>query len=250
VIADPLAPIRATLERALLAFDFDGTFAPIVARPDDARPAAGALALLGALAARVARVAIVTGRPAENAVELGGLADVPGLVVLGHYGLQRWEAGVLTTPDPLPGVAIARAALADLVPPEAFIEDKVHSVVVHTRGCADPDEALRAIEPQLRELAAANGLEVVPGRAVLELRPPGVDKGDALATLVTEVDPASVLVAGDDVGDIAMFAAARRLGVPAVSIAVVSEGAAPEVAAAADLTVAGPLALIALLSTL
>lgn len=248
--ADPLAPIRARLDRALLAFDFDGTFAPIAARPEDARPAPGAIELLTELAGRVAQLAIVTGRPAEDVVELGGLAAISGLTVLGHYGLQRWTGGVLTSPDPVPGVAIAREALHSLAPTGALIEDKIHSVVVHTRSLPDPEAALRAIERPLAELAAANGLELVPGRAVLELRPPGIDKGGALAALVAEVSPAVVLVAGDDVGDIPMFKAAGALSVPAVRIAVVSAGASPEVAAAADLTVDGPLALITLLKTL
>jgi trehalose 6-phosphate phosphatase len=247
---DPLAPIRATLDRSLLAFDFDGTFAPIVARPEDALPAEGVLALLTELAGRVARLAIITGRPAETVIELGGLAAIPNLTVLGHYGLQHWENGVLTSPSPEPGVALVRAALAGLLPAGAMIEDKEQSVVVHTRACADPDAALAAIEVSLQELAAAHGLEVVPGRAVRELRPPGVDKGGALKSLVAEVKPASVLVAGDDVGDLPLFAAAGELSVPAVRIAVVSAGAAPEVAAAADLTVDGPAALVALLQTL
>ena len=47
-------------KRPLLAFDFDGTLAPIVARPDDARISRRAAARLGSLAARLP-VAIVTG---------------------------------------------------------------------------------------------------------------------------------------------------------------------------------------------
>lgn len=245
-----LAPIRATLDRALLAFDFDGTFAPIVSRPEDARPAAGAVALLHRLATRAGHLAIITGRPAPTILELAELRGVPRLTILGHYGLQRWTDGRLSSPDPLPGVAVARAALPGLIPAGARIEDKAHSVVVHTRGLPDPDAALRALAAPLAALAAENGLEVVPGRAVLELRPPGVDKGGALEALVAQLEPASLLVAGDDLGDLPLFAAAGRQAIPVVRIAVVSPGAAPEVAAAADLSVDGPDALVALLETL
>ena len=90
---------------ALVAVDFDGTLAPIVARPEDARPASGAIEVLAALAARLGVVAIVSGRPAAEVVELAGLPDNSPVRVLGHYGMQRWRAGVLETPDPVPGIA-------------------------------------------------------------------------------------------------------------------------------------------------
>ncbi len=54
---------------------------------------------------------MITGRPAADAVELGGFADIPGLIVLGHYGWERWQDGTLTAPGSPPAVAAARAAL-------------------------------------------------------------------------------------------------------------------------------------------
>ncbi|HVV30169.1 MAG TPA: trehalose-phosphatase [Mycobacteriales bacterium] len=250
VVTDVLAPIRPVLSRAVVALDFDGTLAPIVARPQDARPASGAVELLVRLAPRVQQLAVVTGRPALTAVELGGLDRVPDLIVLGHYGMQRWQRGALHSPPPAPGVAAVRDALAAMLPPGGTLEDKVHSVVLHTRGCGDPEAELARVEPGVRALAAAHGLEVVGGRAVWELRPPGVDKGQALRALAADVPPAGVLVAGDDIGDLPLFAAAAGLGVPVVRIAVLGADVAPEVAAAADASVDGPSGLVALLGTL
>ncbi|HEV7207766.1 MAG TPA: trehalose-phosphatase [Mycobacteriales bacterium] len=249
-MSGPLEALRPLLAETLVALDFDGTLAPIVARPQDARPAPGAVTMLTTLAGRVRQLAIVTGRPAEAVVELGRLRHVPGLVVLGHYGLQRWSGGVVTTPEPVPGVAAARAALPALLPAGASIEDKVHSVVVHTRGHAEPESAQRQLAAPLAELASRYGLELVRGRYVWELRPPGTDKGDALRQLARPLHPRAVLVAGDDLGDLPMFAAAADLGVPAVRVAVVSADAPPQVADAADHVVAGPAALIALLTEL
>src|SRR4029077_1807297 len=80
-----LDALLADPSHALVAADFDGTLAPIVARPQDARPYPGALPALTALAGAVGTVAVITGRPAPDAVALGGLEAVPGLVVLGHY---------------------------------------------------------------------------------------------------------------------------------------------------------------------
>ncbi len=249
-MSDPLAAVRPLLAGALVALDFDGTLAPVVRRPQDARPADGALAMLGKLSSRIRQLAIVTGRPAQTVVELGDLARVPGLIVLGHYGLQRWSAGIIDSPEPVPGVAVARAALPALLPPGVSIEDKLHSVVVHTRTHPEPASVQRLLRAPLAELATRNGLELVPGRFVWELRPPGTDKGGALRRLAHEVTPSAVLVAGDDLGDLPMFAAARALGVPALRIAVVSADAPAQVANAADHAVQGPSGLVELLADL
>ncbi len=244
-----LDDVRRHLADALIAVDFDGTLSAIEARPEDARPVPGAVDALVAVASRCRRLAVITGRPAAVVVELGGLDVVPGLVVLGHYGLQRWSEGELTTPAPVEGIAVARAGMPPL-PDGARLEDKDHSLVVHTRGAADPDAAYAMLEAPLRALAQVAGLDLDPGRYVWELRPPGVDKGSALRALAASLSPAAVLVAGDDLGDLPMFAAASTLGVPCARVAVRSAGADPAVAAAADLTVDGPAALVALLTSL
>src|SRR5258708_14945759 len=70
----------------------------------------GAAAGLRRLAPMAGTLAVITGRPAPEAVAVGGLDQVPGLIVLGSYGRQRWEAGRLTAPPAPPGVATARRA--------------------------------------------------------------------------------------------------------------------------------------------
>ncbi|MHB8342299.1 MAG: trehalose-phosphatase, partial [Mycobacteriales bacterium] len=251
-----LAALRADPARALVALDFDGTLAPVVARPQDARPAAGTADVLVALGRAVGTLAILTGRPAAVAARLGGLAGVPGLVVIGHYGLQRWEAGRMTSPAPLPAVAVARDRLAALLrdaDPRVRIEDKLHSVAVHTRETADPAGELARLTPVLAELAAELGLSLAPGRLVAELRPPGVDKGSALEALAREVGAYCVLVAGDDLGDLAAFETVARLrhgGTPGIAVAVGGPEVPAELVRAADLVVDGPAGLLALLGQL
>ena len=249
LVADP--------RHALVAVDFDGTLAPIVDRPADARPQPGALPALAALAGDVGTLAVITGRPAADAVALGGFAAVPGLVVIGHYGWQRWQDGELTSADPPPAVAEARAALPGVLRAASaadgtWIEDKANSVAVHTRGTADPQAALDRLREPLGELAGRLGLAAEPGRFVIELRPPGVDKGSALTGLAGERAARSVLFCGDDLGDLPAFAAVRALradGVPGCAVASAS-AESPQVAAAADLVVAGPDGVVALLTAL
>jgi trehalose 6-phosphate phosphatase len=254
-----LAAVIAEPARALIAIDFDGTLAPIVAKPEDARPAVGAVDALRALTTRVGTVAVVTGRPAEVVVDLGALAAVPRLLVLGHYGMEKWYDGALHSPEPDPAVDVVRRRLPGLLadaPEGVGVEDKVHSLVVHTRPAADPAGALAALTPRLHQLAAEVGLDAVPGRFVVELRPAGGDKGAAVLQLAREREAHAVVFVGDDLGDLPAFDTIDVLrgdGVPGVTVASVDPDLddAPEaLAARADLVLAGPTAVVAFLNAL
>ncbi|MGH3355981.1 MAG: trehalose-phosphatase, partial [Nocardioidaceae bacterium] len=226
---------------ALVALDFDGTIAPIVADPQQARAHPGAVAALSELAGRVGRVAIVTGRPAETAVEYAGLRDAVGLrgmVVLGHYGLERWDAatGEVTAPPPPAGVDEARRRLPDLLAAQkaqdAYVEDKGSSLGVHTRRLPDPQDTFERLRDPLQRLADEVGLVLEPGRLVLELRPAGVDKGGALRSLVDELGARTVVFAGDDLGDLAAFDAVDALRAQGVTGLLVCSGSTEEAALA------------------
>ena len=252
-----LAAIVADPGHALIALDFDGTLAPIVSEPAAARPHPDVLPALQRLASGIGTLAIITGRPAPVAVELGSFAGIPGLIVIGHHGFERWEGGKLTSPPPPPEVARARArlpgALAAAGAAEGtWVEDKGHALVVHVRRAADPQAALARLTGPMAELAAGAGLDSKPGRMVIELRPSGIDKGTALTTLIAERDPAAVLFAGDDLGDLPAFEAvraARAAGREGVAVCSGSDEVTA-LAAAADLVLEGPKEVGALLAAL
>ena len=249
--------IVAAPERALVALDYDGVLAPIVDDPQRAVPAPGAVEALRRLAGRVGTLVVVTGRPAEVAVRLGGLDSVPGLVVEGQYGAEHWAGGRLATPEDPPEVVAAKpelpAALTEAgADPGVWVEDKRLALVVHTRRTADPDGELDRLRPALERFADRHGLEPHPGKMVLELRPPGFDKGGVLRRLAADRQPGAVLFAGDDVGDLPGFAAVEQLrgaGTPGLTVASASTEAA-EVADAADVSVDGPDGVVALLTRL
>lgn len=252
-----IGTLRADLPHALVAVDFDGTLAPIVPDPAQARVLPAALAALRALTPLVGTVAVISGRPAPRAVEYGSLDQVPGIVVLGHYGRQRWQDGELTSPPPPPGLAVARERLPGVLaragaPDGTWIEDKTDALAVHTRRTADPDRALAVISGPLLRLAEETGLRAEPGRMVLELRPPGSDKGQTLKDLAAQRTPAAVMFCGDDLGDRPAFAAVRELrsaGTPGLTVCSGSTEVAG-LADEADLVVAGPEGVAALLAGL
>ena len=252
-----LAALLDTPERALIAVDFDGTLAPIVSDPAQARALPAAVAALRALTPLVGTMAVLTGRPALIAVEYGSLDQVPGIVVLGHYGRQRWHDGELVTPPPPEGLAVARerlpAVLADAAAPDGtWVEDKTDALAVHTRRAADPTAALERLRSPLLRLAAETGLRAEPGRLVIELRPPGADKGIALVELAGQDGRSSIMFCGDDLGDRPAFRVVRELrakGQPGLGVCSGSAEVA-DLADEVDLVVDGPEGVAGLLGAI
>jgi trehalose 6-phosphate phosphatase len=241
------AQVARLAERAAevaICLDFDGTIAPIVEDPAAARPLAGVVDLLGPLADRYAAVALVSGRPATY---LASHAAAPGVRYLGMYGLEEIVSGRVQVDQRLeaarPAVEAARRDLsADpaVTASGAYLEDKRYAVAVHTRRVADPARWAGPIDQAAARVAAANGLEVVPGRLVWELRPQvRSDKGDAVRQVAAESGARHLLVAGDDLGDLPAFAVAETLG-GGLRVAVRSDEAPAELLDAADLVVDGP----------
>jgi trehalose 6-phosphate phosphatase len=258
------AGLSALLQRpaeAMLALDFDGVLAPIVADPHGARPHPRTIATLARLAPRLGWITVITGRPTSYVAEHGGLtdhADLSGVVVFGHYGNQRWTVatGELVTTPPTEGVLAARAELPDLLlrlgAPDVWVEDKGTALAVHTRRSADPHGTLAMLRAPLHEFAAGHALVVEPGRLVIELRQPGPDKGDTLRRHVADCKAAAVVYIGDDLGDLAAFAAVDELREDGVAGLKVCSGSVEviEVAERADLVVDGPDGVADLLDAL
>ena len=160
--------------------------------------------------------------------------------------VQRLRYLVALARERLPGV-LQKAGL-----PDAFVEDKESSLAVHTRRLPDPEGALEALRTPLSELAESVGLRLEPGNLVLELRPPGIDKGVALRRLLGNTRARSILYAGDDLGDLAAFKAIDSLrgeGLNAVLVAARSSGATA-LTECADIVVDDPAGVVTVLTAL
>ncbi|MET0820671.1 MAG: trehalose-phosphatase [Aeromicrobium sp.] len=210
VVADPAG--------TLLALDFDGTLSHIVDDPTRAFAHADSVEALGRLGAVLGQVAIITGRPVRQALDLSGFeghAGLERLVILGQYGAERWDAADGRTSEPARPEAVAALAstlpawLAERGAQDVRIEDKGLAIALHTRGI-DPG-LLDELRGPVEQLAADLGLAVEPGRQVIELRGRGHDKGDALLALVADSGARQVVFGGDDLGDLPAFAAVEQL---------------------------------------
>jgi trehalose 6-phosphate phosphatase len=219
-----------------LLLDVDGTLAPIVERPEDAAVPEPTRALLRRLADRYALVACISGRPEDDARRVVG---VDGIEYVGEHGLAL---------DP--EAAAWQPAIDEIVesagwPPER----KPSSVAFHYRTADDEEAAVTTLR-RVEERATARGLRARWGRKVLEILPPvEANKGTVVRTLVADHGLACALYAGDDATDLDAFHGLDSLDV-AVRVAVVSEEGPGDLAGAADVVVAGPEALAALLQEL
>lgn len=250
---------------AVIGLDFDGTLAPIVDDPTQAHIHPEARDVLVDLASEVAAIAVITGRPARQALDLGGLEAVGDAVraagkelyLFGQYGNERWSASRrrIVAPRPPRGLATFERDLPRTLrlagAADAFVEDKGLAVAVHTRRMADPQGAFERILGPLRELAGRHGLIVEPGRHVVEVRSAGAHKGMVVERLAAELKARGFAFAGDDLGDLEAFEAVEMLekqGLAALRICSASreQSALLELA---DVIVPGPDGVLDLLRT-
>jgi len=257
--------VRAA-ERAVIGLDFDGTLAPIVEDPTRARIHPDAPDLLARLAAAVAGVAVVTGRPARQVLDLGGLEEVGDRIgdeghelrVLGQYGNERWSSSRrrVVSPPPPRGLAAFERDLPDLLrrhdAAQAYVETKGLAVAVHTRRLPDPAAAFDRLLPALTDLAHRYDLAVEPGRLVVEVRGAGVHKGSAVRALSEELDAAAFCFIGDDLGDVEAFRAVADLRENGLVGLLVCSGSEEEatLVALADVVVPGPDGVVSFLGRL
>ena len=253
-------------DRLVLGLDFDGTLSPIVADPEQAVVHPGAPGAIAEVAARVRAVAVVTGRPVRQVLDLGSLEplgsridDAGGtLLVLGQYGNERWSSADprIVSPEPPAGLAEVSAALPEVLrdadAANAWVEHKGLAVAVHTRRLPDSQAAYDRALPALARLARTHGLEVEPGRLVVEVRAPGTDKGGAVRALAEELEAGALAFVGDDLGDVEAFravAALREQGTPGLLVCSGSDEQAALVELA-DVVVPGPDGVVAWLGEL
>jgi trehalose 6-phosphate phosphatase len=199
----------ARVPRLLVASDFDGTVAPIVSKPSDARPIPAAADALAALAAlRQTTTALISGRALRDLAELSGAPTEVHLV--GSHG-SEFNTDFLDAVDDS-----ARALLADLEQtmaglaaryPGATIETKPVSVAFHVRNAA-PEHAQEALDAALAAVADWD-VHITEGKAVREFAVIDTDKGEALELLRRQGEADAIVFFGDDVTDEKAFS---RLG--------------------------------------
>lgn len=188
----------AATAHLLVASDFDGTLAPIVSNPADARPlphAADALLALAGLPST--SVALVSGRALATLRELSSMPHAVNLI--GSHGAE-FDSGFA---HPIDRDLLERitASLTTIAAsrPGVTVEPKPASVALHVRNASEADgaDALDAARTAAREWDA----ELTEGKAVLEFAVISTDKGEAIDIVRDRDDATAVVYFGDDVTD-------------------------------------------------
>jgi trehalose 6-phosphate phosphatase len=194
---------QAAGSRTLLAFDFDGTLAPLVAHPAAAVMRARTARLLAALAGRYPCL-IVSGRSKRDVTRRLGGARV--IEVVGNHGADvgttRRQAAAI--------VARARRQLTSPVAAVtgAWMEDKTYSLSLHYRDAPEP---LRARALLRRAAARLAGVRVFDGKFVVNIvAAMSPHKGDAVERTRKRLDCDTIIYVGDDRTDEDVFRAVPR----------------------------------------
>lgn len=205
-------PPTDLLEGAALFLDFDGTLVDLAATPDSIRVGPDLGPLLDRLRRRLGgRIAILSGR---SIADLEHHVPASGIAFSGSHGLElRLADGTalpLSVPVGLDDVRDQVVRFAETIK-GLLVEEKPAGIALHYRLA--PDQSGRAAA-FMQAIADARGWSVQSGKMVIELRPVGATKGDALEAFMTEpsfTDARPVFV-GDDLTDEHGFEAAAALG--------------------------------------
>ncbi len=246
----------AAASGAVIGLDFDGTLAPIVSDPEQARIHPDSRAAMIALAEVFPTIAVITGRPVAQVLDLGDM-DQAGreirerggeLFIYGQYGYERWNSQQkqITSPEPPAGLAELRAEVPEILiaaqTPDVWLEDKGLALALHTRRCANPEAAYDRLLPQVLRAARRHELDVEPGRRVIEIRQARVHKGIAVQELAAVRRATGFCFIGDDLGDLAAFRAVAALAEQGLATLLVASASGEESALVdlADVVVPGP----------
>ncbi|MEM7192111.1 MAG: trehalose-phosphatase [Pseudomonadota bacterium] len=212
-------PLRVPCQSAFF-FDFDGTLVALAPRPELVEVSPEVRNLLGTLYARYdGAVAIVTGRPLQAVDEF--LAPVQLATAAEHGSVRRDAAGSLNIDEGNAPAIEAAYGLLEALTEDNFgllLERKSSSIALHYRQRPE----LKALcEEAVEDVVSRDpSLTVLPGKMVLELKPKGIDKGEAVRAFLKEApfEGRMPIFMGDDVTDEHAFAVVNSLGGISVKI--------------------------------
>ena len=219
---------RLDVTKIALLLDFDGTLVDIAPTPDAVHVApelCDALARL--LELTDGALAVVSGRP---------IADIDSkfmplkLPVVGGHGaeMRLGDDEIVSAVAPLPEELRRRLAAAKAFDAGILVEDKGYSLALHYRKAPQMEARLRAHIETVCADFPDEPMELLPGKAVFEIKRPGVSKGEGVRALLTHAPFASrePVFIGDDETDKTLFALLPEFGGIGFSVDLEYEGLA------------------------
>lgn len=196
-----------------LLLDIDGTLLDLARTPDRVRVPGELLRALEKLTHQLqGALAFVSGRSLENIDQL--FAPFRPAAIGTHGGEIRSAKGEVTRIAPLPDtVREVFTGLAEHIP-GLLLEDKKCAMALHYRLAPEAKPVLTSAMEKHAGLFAQENIHILHGKAVIEARPNGIDKGSAVLKLARQkpFKGRTVLFGGDDTTDLDVFRILPRLG--------------------------------------
>jgi trehalose 6-phosphate phosphatase len=190
---------RFAWSNVLLAFDYDGTLAPIVADPSRAVMRATTRDLLDRVCEHYP-VIVISGRAQADVRAL--LGDVAVRDVVGNHGIEPWTGTPRLAEEVQRWVPRLAERLAGWK--GVHIEDKVYSLAIHYRQSREKRRARAAIQDATRELG---DVRIIGGKLVVNVLPRDAPhKGIALEREREGWGCDTAIYVGDDDTDEDVFA--------------------------------------------
>jgi trehalose 6-phosphate phosphatase len=187
------------LSKVLLAFDYDGTLAPITDRPEAAAMRPSTLILFGQVAKSYACV-VISGRARVDVLPL--IKQVKVREVIGNHGAEPWQDCTRLSREVKAWRPVLERNLAHI--PGVVIEDKSLSVSVHYRLSRAKKKALATIR---QTVSLLGDVRLIPGKQVVNIVPKGAHhKGIALQEARLRYGCDTAIFVGDDETDEDAFA--------------------------------------------
>ena len=200
-------------DNTALLLDIDGTLLDLARTPDSVKVPKDLVRALEALARRLSgALAFVSGRSLESIDRL--FAPFRPAAIGAHGGEMRAADGSISRGQPLPDtVRQVFMGLADNIP-GLLLEDKRSALALHYRLAPEARPVLASAMEKHARLFESEKVHILQGKAVIEARRQGVDKGSAVAALVRQAPFAgrTILFGGDDATDEDVFRILPRLG--------------------------------------
>ncbi|MEW6642259.1 MAG: trehalose-phosphatase [Pseudomonadota bacterium] len=198
------------LETCALLLDIDGTLLELAPTPSDVRVPPGLRQTIEALLERTAgALALVSGRSIDDIDVIFAPSQFPA--VGGHGAETRLVARGRIAPAPIqaidPDLKQRFAAIADLAP-GILLEDKGYSLALHYRLAPQAEHAIYHAVSMIRAELPHAPIEILPGKAVCEIKPAGFSKASGVRELMQRApfNGRRPVFLGDDVTDETVFA--------------------------------------------
>jgi trehalose 6-phosphate phosphatase len=219
---DIAAPAPVTdLRKCAILLDIDGTILDIAPSPQQISVPQGLRRTLARLTELTGgALALVSGRSIEDIDLIFSPLRLPAIGVHGAEIRPTADAKLQTRTSPLNAGLKRKLAKVAALGPGILVEDKGYSIALHYRLAPEKGDALRAAVDKICAAIPKGTVEILPGKLVMEVKPAGVSKADAVNELMKYPPFANrnPIFIGDDTTDVPVFGIIPKFGGQAYSV--------------------------------